>query len=77
LHLSHLQLTNFRSFENAEHIFQLSGTAIRGDNGIGKSNLLESIFYLAIAKSGKCAVVNVWVDPNEYAPGTKAQTMYK
>ena len=31
----------------------------------------------AIAKSGKCAVVNVWVDPNEYAPGTKAQTMYK
>ena len=31
----------------------------------------------AIAKTGKCAVVNVWVDPNEYAPGTKAQTMYK
>ncbi|MBI1384145.1 MAG: thiamine pyrophosphate-binding protein [Rhizobiales bacterium] len=31
----------------------------------------------AIAKSGKCAVVNVWIDPNEYAPGTKNQTMYK
>ena len=31
----------------------------------------------AIAKTGKCAVVNVWVDPNEYAPGTKNQTMYK
>jgi acetolactate synthase-1/2/3 large subunit len=31
----------------------------------------------AIARSGKCAVVNVWVDPDEYAPGTKAQTMYK
>ncbi len=31
----------------------------------------------AIAKTGRCAVVNVWVDPNEYAPGTKAQTMYK
>ena len=27
--------------------------------------------------TGKCAVVNVWIDPNEYAPGTKAQTMYK
>jgi acetolactate synthase-1/2/3 large subunit len=25
----------------------------------------------AIAKTGKCAVVNVWVDPDEYAPGTK------
>ncbi|MEM7170855.1 MAG: thiamine pyrophosphate-binding protein [Pseudomonadota bacterium] len=31
----------------------------------------------AIAKTGKCAVINVWIDPNEYAPGTKAQTMYK
>jgi len=31
----------------------------------------------AIAKTGKCAVVNVWINPNEYAPGTKAQTMYK
>ncbi|MEX0606644.1 MAG: thiamine pyrophosphate-dependent enzyme [Halofilum sp. (in: g-proteobacteria)] len=31
----------------------------------------------AVQKTGKCAVVNIWVDPKEYAPGTKAQTMYK
>lgn len=31
----------------------------------------------AIARTGTCAVVNVWIDPDEYAPGTKAQTMYK
>ena len=31
----------------------------------------------AIAKTGKCAVVNVWIDPREWAPGTKNQTMYK
>ena len=30
-----------------------------------------------VASNGKSAIVNVWVDPNEYAPGTKAQTMYK
>jgi acetolactate synthase-1/2/3 large subunit len=30
-----------------------------------------------VKSSGKSAVINVWVDPNEYAPGTKAQTMYK
>jgi acetolactate synthase-1/2/3 large subunit len=30
-----------------------------------------------VASRGRSAVVNVWVDPNEYAPGTKAQTMYK
>jgi acetolactate synthase-1/2/3 large subunit len=27
--------------------------------------------------SGKVALVNVWIDPNEYAPGTMNQTMYK
>ena len=31
----------------------------------------------AVRSSGKSAVINVWVDPGEYAPGTKAQTMYK
>ncbi len=30
-----------------------------------------------IGKSGKSAVINIWVDPNEYAPGTKNQTLYK
>ena len=28
-------------------------------------------------KTGLSAVINIWVDPSEYAPGTKAQTMYK
>jgi acetolactate synthase-1/2/3 large subunit len=28
-------------------------------------------------KSGVVALINVWVDPNVYAPGTKNQTMYK
>jgi len=31
----------------------------------------------AVRCCGKSAVVNIWVDPREYAPGTKAQTMYK
>jgi acetolactate synthase-1/2/3 large subunit len=31
----------------------------------------------AVHTSGKSAVINIWVDPSEYAPGTKAQTMYK
>ena len=30
-----------------------------------------------VAASGRSAVINIWVDPREYAPGTKAQTMYK
>ena len=31
----------------------------------------------AVRSSGKSAVVNIWVDPKEYAPGTRRQTMYK
>jgi acetolactate synthase-1/2/3 large subunit len=31
----------------------------------------------AVQASGRSAVVNIWVDPDEYAPGTKRQTMYK
>ncbi|MBV8643098.1 MAG: acetolactate synthase [Candidatus Eremiobacteraeota bacterium] len=31
----------------------------------------------AVRSTGKCAIVNVWIDPNEYAPGTMNQTMYK
>jgi acetolactate synthase-1/2/3 large subunit len=31
----------------------------------------------AVNRTGRSAVVNIWVDPREYAPGTKAQTMYK
>ncbi|MBF2759738.1 MAG: thiamine pyrophosphate-binding protein [Ectothiorhodospiraceae bacterium AqS1] len=30
-----------------------------------------------VRSSGRSAVVNIWVDPAEYAPGTKNQTMYK
>ena len=31
----------------------------------------------AVKSTGKSAVINIWVNPNEYAPGTKNQTMYK
>jgi len=31
----------------------------------------------SIRKLRRSAVVNIWVDPREYAPGTKNQTMYK
>ena len=31
----------------------------------------------AIQRTGRSAVINIWVDPREYAPGTRNQTMYK
>src|SRR6202521_3555181 len=31
----------------------------------------------SVARLKRSAVINIWVDPREYAPGTKNQTMYK
>ncbi len=31
----------------------------------------------SVLNNQKSAVINIWVDPDQYAPGTKAQTMYK
>src|SRR2546422_951402 len=31
----------------------------------------------SVQKTRRSAVINIWVDPREYAPGTKNQTMYK
>jgi len=31
----------------------------------------------SVARSKRSTVINIWVDPREYAPGTKNQTMYK
>jgi acetolactate synthase I/II/III large subunit len=31
----------------------------------------------SVAKTKRSAVINIWVDPGVYAPGTMAQTMYK
>src|SRR5438128_272571 len=31
----------------------------------------------SVARSKRSAVINIWGDPREYAPGTKNQTMYK
>ena len=50
------------------------GEAVRDPSEIGPALLRARE---AVKTTGKSAVVNIWVDPNEYAPGTKRQTMYK
>ena len=55
MRVSSLKLTNFRSFEQAEFAFDPEKTAICADNARGKSNLLEALYFLAVAKSGRSA----------------------
>ena len=56
--------------------------ALWGGLGIDVSDadkIAESLIIARnfVKKENKSVVVNIWVDPNEYAPGTKSQTMYK
>jgi DNA replication and repair protein RecF len=44
-------LREFRNFAELELHFPVAGVAIIGDNGSGKTNLLESIYYLEIFRS--------------------------
>lgn len=46
-----LRLRNYRNFEELELTFPPAGVAVVGDNGAGKTNLLEAIYYLEIFRS--------------------------
>lgn len=46
-----LELVRFRSYSRAKFLFGPEGAMIVGRNGSGKSNLLESISFLALGKS--------------------------
>jgi DNA replication and repair protein RecF len=51
VHLQRLWLTDFRSYRSAELAFAPGLTAVVGENGQGKTNLLEAIGYLATLSS--------------------------
>ncbi len=51
--LKHLSLQNFRSYSKYALDFSQNTTIIIGQNGIGKSNLIEAIFLLAVGKSNR------------------------
>jgi DNA replication and repair protein RecF len=49
--LKRLNLVNFRNFITREFIFPNDCIVFEGLNGIGKTNILESIYYLCTGKS--------------------------
>ena len=51
MRLDKLWLTDFRSYESAELALAPGLTAVLGENGRGKSNLLEAIAWLATLES--------------------------
>ena len=50
--LKSLRLTNFKNHSNAVFSFENGINCIIGQNGLGKTNLLDAIYYLSFSKSG-------------------------
>ncbi|WP_207535464.1 DNA replication/repair protein RecF [Desertivirga arenae] len=49
--LQKLSLLNFKNYQEAELSFSPTVNAFTGDNGAGKTNLLDAIHYLSLCKS--------------------------
>ncbi len=50
MYLHSIQITNFKNYEQADFTFSENVNAIVGDNGSGKTNLLDAIHYLSFCK---------------------------
>lgn len=51
MHLEKLSLINYKNFENEHFEFDVKINCLVGENGIGKTNVLDSIYHLAYGKS--------------------------
>ena len=51
LHLHTISLFQFRNYSHKKLEFTKSITAFCGNNGTGKTNLLEAIYYLSFARN--------------------------
>jgi DNA replication and repair protein RecF len=51
MHLSHLSLLNFKNYSSFEEHFSKKVNCFVGNNGMGKTNLLDAIYYLSFCKS--------------------------
>lgn len=49
--LKNISLINFKNYDEAELSFTEGVNAFAGDNGAGKTNLLDAVHYLALCKS--------------------------
>ena len=51
MELTHLTVRNFRNLAALEVDFPARGSVVVGDNGQGKTNLLEAVYYLVLFRS--------------------------
>jgi len=51
VHIRHLSLINFKNYKEASFEFSDAVNCLVGDNGSGKTNVLDAIYYLSFCKS--------------------------
>lgn len=51
MHLQKITVVNFKNFESQTFDFESKINCFVGDNGVGKTNMLDAIYYLSFAKS--------------------------
>ena len=51
MHLKELKLTNFKNYESEQLSFSPQLNCFVGKNGMGKTNLLDAIYYLCMCKN--------------------------
>ncbi|PWG04752.1 DNA replication/repair protein RecF [Polaribacter aquimarinus] len=61
MYLQRISLVNFKNIESQSFDFQNKINCFVGDNGVGKTNILDAIYYLSFAKSyfNSVAVQNI------------------
>ena len=63
--IHHLKLINFRNYEKIDIDFSDGCNIIYGNNGVGKTNLVEGIYVLALTKSFRGSVDKVLIMNNK------------
>ena len=56
MRVTRLSLTNFRSYENLDLTFQPGVNTFIGNNGCGKTNIVEALIYLSFLSSHRVSV---------------------
>jgi DNA replication and repair protein RecF len=51
MYLENLSLVNFKNYNSAEFEFSPSINCFTGNNGVGKTNVLDAVYYLSLCKS--------------------------
>lgn len=51
MYITRLLLSNFKNYENLDVTFSNNVNCLVGNNGVGKTNLLDALYYLSFCKS--------------------------